>query len=144
MPVTIWSMKRFIIPLSLVFATLVGGTSAALIPQTAFAAAPCDTNTQIQLSAPLLSGKDCIDKAGTNGGPIMAYLVMVIQYFSSAVGLIIVLMIVIGGVQYVTSAGDPGAVKAAKGRITNAIIALLAFFLMFAVLNFIIPGGILQ
>ncbi len=141
MPVTIWSMKRLIISLSLVLATLVGGASAVLIPQAAFA---CDPNTEIQLSAPLLSGKDCISKSGANGGPIMAYLVMVIQYLSSAVGLVIVLMIVIGGVQYITSAGDPGAIKAAKGRITNAIVALFAFFLMFAILNFIIPGGILQ
>ena len=140
MPVTIWSMKRFIISLALALTTLLGGASTMLMPQTAFA---CGSN-EIQLSSPLLSGKDCIAKDGSNGGPIMIYLVMVIQYFSSAVGLIIVLMIVIGGVQYITSAGDPGAIRAAKNRITNAIIALMAFFLMFAILNFIIPGGILQ
>ena len=140
MPVTIWSMKRFIISLALALTTLLGGASTMLMPQTAFA---CGSN-EIQLSSPLLSGKDCIPKDGSNGGPIMIYLVMVIQYFSSAVGLIIVLMIVIGGIQYITSAGDPGAIRAAKNRITNAIIALMAFFLMFAVLNFIIPGGILQ
>jgi hypothetical protein len=134
-------MKRFIISLALACTALLGSASV-MLPQTALADT-CPTG-QIQLSSPLLSGKDCIPNDGSNGGPIMIYLVMVIQYASSAVGLVIVLMIVIGGVQYITSAGDPGAVKAAKGRITNAIIALICFFLMFAILNFIIPGGILQ
>jgi hypothetical protein len=69
---------------------------------------------------------------------------MIIKFLSGAIGLVIVLMIVIGGVQYITSAGDPGAVKAAKGRIVNAIVALILFILMFAILNFIIPGGILS
>jgi hypothetical protein len=135
-------MKRFIILLTLAFSILFGGASAMFMPQAAFAA--CDPTTNIQLSSPLLSGKDCIPKDGSNGGPIMLYLVMVIQYFSSAIVIVIVLMLVIGGIQYITSAGSPGAVKAARDRITNAIIGLILFMLMFAVLNFLIPGGIFR
>jgi hypothetical protein len=68
---------------------------------------------------------------------------MIIQFLSGAVGLVVVLLIVIGGVQYITSAGDPAGVKAAKSRITNAITGLVLFLLMFAILNFLIPGGII-
>lgn len=68
---------------------------------------------------------------------------MVIKFLSGAVGLVVVLMIVVAGIQYITSAGDPGRVKEAKNRITNAITGLILFVLMFAILNFIIPGGIL-
>jgi hypothetical protein len=53
-------------------------------------------------------------------------------------------MIVIGGVQYISSAGNPGAISAAKNRITNAIIALVLFLMMFTIMNFIVPGGILN
>ena len=105
-----------------------------LVSQPAYA---CDNVT---LSSPLSSGGTTVDCSGN--GLIFNYLKMVIQFLSGAIGLVIVLMIVIGGVQYITSAGDPGAVKAARGRIINAITGLVLFILMFAILNFLIPGGI--
>jgi hypothetical protein len=53
-------------------------------------------------------------------------------------------MIIIGGIQYTTAGGDPNAAKvmAAKKRIFNAIFALIAFGLLYAAINFIVPGGI--
>jgi hypothetical protein len=41
------------------------------------------------------------------------------------------------------STADPARVKAAKDRLQNAIIALVLFLMMFAILSFIVPGGIL-
>jgi hypothetical protein len=38
--------------------------------------------------------------------------------------------------------GDPARIKSAKDRITNAVIALALFIFGFAILSFIIPGGI--
>lgn len=62
--------------------------------------------------------------------------------FSGLVGLVVALSIIIGAIQYSSSAGDPQ--KAAKGRdrIKNAIIALVAYIFLFAFLSFIIPGGL--
>jgi hypothetical protein len=104
-------------------------------------AAHC-TGSSIELGFPLLSGEHCIDK-NAPGGPIFAYVRQLIQLLSGAVGIIVVLMLVIGGFQYITSAGDPGQVKSAKSRITNAITGLVLFVLMFALLNYLIPGGII-
>ncbi|MEX0932018.1 MAG: hypothetical protein WDZ81_00230, partial [Candidatus Saccharimonadales bacterium] len=59
------------------------------------------------------------------------------------IGLIIVLMIVVSGVQYIASAGNPDTVKAAKKRLNNAVIALVLFIFMAAILNFLVPGGLL-
>lgn len=73
---------------------------------------------------------------------ISIYLNPTIQLFSALVGIVIVISIVIGGIQYASSAGDPQAAAAAKGRIRNAIIALLAFLFLYALLNFLIPGGL--
>jgi hypothetical protein len=51
-----------------------------------------------------------------------------------------ILFIIISGIQYITSQGNPDGIKKAKSRITNAVVGLILLGLMFAILNFIIPG----
>jgi hypothetical protein len=65
-----------------------------------------------------------------------------IGFLAALVGVSVVISIVIGGIQYGSSAGDSARVNAAKNRIRNSIIALIAFVFLFALLNFLIPGGI--
>lgn len=76
------------------------------------------------------------------GGPIVWYIIEVLKLFSLIIGGIIVLVLVLAGINYITSAGDPNGVKTAKKRIQNAITALILFMMMYAILNFLIPGGI--
>jgi len=102
----------------------------------------------IKLSVPILStGRDGCP-AGTvsddpaNGGPIVAYLKMILQLLSMGVGVVVILMLVIAGIQYITSVGDPANIKKAKERITNAITAMMLFIFAYAILSFLIPGGI--
>ena len=94
----------------------------------------------VQLSVPIFSGQNCV--APTGGSVIVTYVVLLLKFIGGAIGAVIVLMLMIAGIQYITSAGDPGAVKNAKDRITNAITALILFAFMYAILNFLIPGGI--
>jgi hypothetical protein len=63
---------------------------------------------------------------------------------SAGVGVIIVIMIIVGGIQYTTAGSDPQKVAAAKSKIMNAIIALIAFFFLFAFLQWVVPGGIFR
>jgi len=65
-----------------------------------------------------------------------------IDFLSALVGVAVVISIVVGGIQYSSSAGDPSKASAAKSRIRNAIIALVTFILLYAMLNFLIPGGL--
>jgi len=65
-----------------------------------------------------------------------------IDFLTALVGVAVVTSIVVGGIQYSSSGGDPQKTAAAKARIRNAIIALVVFFLLDALLNFLIPGGI--
>lgn len=67
---------------------------------------------------------------------------MFINFLTAGVGIIIVIMVIIGGYGYLTSSGDPQKAAAARGRIANALIALMASILMYAVLQWLIPGGI--
>lgn len=61
---------------------------------------------------------------------------------SVGVGIVIVIMIIVGGINYSMAGGDPGKVAQAKSRILNAIYALIAYFFLFAFLQWVVPGGI--
>lgn len=52
-------------------------------------------------------------------------------------GIVLFLMLVVGGFRYLVSGGDPKAVEAAKGTITQAILGLVILVLAFLILVFI-------
>ncbi len=76
------------------------------------------------------------------GSCIYKYVNLFLNFLSTGVGVVILIMMIVGGIQYATSSGDPNAIGAAKGRIMNALIALIAFILMYSVLQWLVPGGI--
>ncbi len=71
------------------------------------------------------------------------YLNPIINAFTIVVILAVVISMVIGGIQYSTSADQPGAQAAARRRIINAVIAMICFSFLWAFLQWIVPGGIL-
>jgi hypothetical protein len=117
------------------------GSSSPTPPNGQLAKSKCGKE-EVQLSVPLLDGKECVSNDKNNGGAIVAYIKMLLQFLSAGVGVTVVLMLVIAGVQYIISTGDPASIKAAKERIVNAITALALFVMGYAILSFIIPGGI--
>ncbi len=98
----------------------------------------------VTIALPILSGgATCVQNDQGTGGAIVNYLRDILKLVGTAVGLVIVLMLIIAGIQYITSAGDSGRVKGAKDRIVGAITALILFMFMVAILQFLVPGGIL-
>lgn len=79
---------------------------------------------------------------GTGNG-IYDLLFAVIRFLSVGVGLILITMTVISGIQYTMSQGDPSATKAVKLRLFGIGVALVLYLLGMALLNFLIPGGLL-
>ncbi len=65
----------------------------------------------------------------------------IINAVIGVVGIIAVLMIVIGGINYATSAGDPGKAKKAKDTILYSAIGLVIAFSAFALVNFVLAGA---
>lgn len=53
-------------------------------------------------------------------------------------GAVSVIMLIIGGIRYVVSNGDAGAVTSAKNTILYAIIGIIVTILAYAVVNFVI------
>ena len=80
---------------------------------------------------------DCQD---TNGGTgtLNALLTKVINIFSAIVGVIAVIMIIVGGLQYITSGGDSGKVGKAKTTIIYALVGLVIVALSQLIVHFVL------
>ncbi len=83
-----------------------------------------------------------IDCDSTGGDPVSGLVIGVINFLAVGVGIAVVGGIIWGGMLYASSNGDPGKTKQGISVIVNAIIGLLLFIFMYAILNFIVPGGL--
>ena len=75
---------------------------------------------------------------------ISKYINPFISLLAALVGIAVTVSIIIGGIQYSSSNGNSQQITAAKARIRNSLIALLAFFFLYAFLQFLVPGGIFR
>lgn len=64
----------------------------------------------------------------------------IINAVIAALGIVAVVVIVLGGVQYMTSTGDSTKVKKAKDTILYGIVGLIICVLAYAIVNFVIGG----
>ncbi len=83
--------------------------------------------------------------AGCRGsGDLTVGITSILNAIIGVIGLVAVVFIIIGGVNYMTSAGDSGKVKKAKDTILYAAIGLIACALAFAIVNFVIKSILKQ
>lgn len=142
--------------MSVVIYGLIGtGTALAAPPPAGSSVDPLAAgNNQVCVSLPIFkkappgAGAGC--PAGQqaipndqDGGAIVYYLKELLRLVNTLIGAIIILAIIVSGIQYMISGGDPANVKKAKGHLTNAFTALILYMLMVAILNFLVPGGAL-
>lgn len=73
----------------------------------------------------------------THSGLIGQILSQIIPIVLGIAGFITVIVIVLSGIQFITSSGNPEAAAAAKNRLLFAIIGLVIIILAFAVLQII-------
>lgn len=78
-----------------------------------------------------------------SGNGILQLLYAFVRFTTYGVGIIITLSIVISGIQYTSAQGDTNTVTKARMRIFNAVIALLLYVFAFALLNYLVPGGLI-
>lgn len=96
------------------------------------------------LECSVLPSKIC-NKAkdgGTNGG-VFALLVWVLVIMTALVGFAAVGGLIWAGILYASASANAEQVKRAKTIIRDVIIGLVAYGLMFVVLNWLIPGGVI-
>ena len=80
--------------------------------------------------------------AGGKPREVMKLLEVGVNVLAIAVGIVAVINIIIGGIQYTASGGDPQKVKDARNRIYNTVYGIVAFVFLYAFMQWLIPGGI--
>lgn len=75
------------------------------------------------------------DLFGTNG--VFKTVTNVLLFI---IGAISVIMLIIGGIRYVVSGGDSGAVTSAKNTILYAVVGIVVAILAYALVNFVITS----
>lgn len=96
---------------------------------------PQTAQEQIQCGA-----QDASGNSGTQNAPktLGDTITSIINLLSAAVGIIAVIMIIIGGLKYVTSAGNPEAAKSARSTILYAVIGLVIVALAQVIVHFVL------
>jgi hypothetical protein len=123
--------------INITFLSLVSIFAIASVPQMANATSCGGTDTSI-ISCP----QDNSDKKDITDNGVWGLLLIVLNIMTAGVGIVAVGGIVYGSILY-TSAGDSSEkVKKAVGVIMNVVIGIVAYVAMYAVLQFLIPGGI--
>ena len=78
-----------------------------------------------------------------SGWKIEDILNMILVVVTTGVGIAAVGSIVFAGILYITAKDNAGQVSKAKTMIMNTVIGIIAYILMWAFLEWIIPGGVL-
>ncbi len=76
------------------------------------------------------------------GNPIVDLAFAFIKFLTYGVGLVLIASIIYAGIMYTSSSGNPENTAAAKKRILNAFIGLIFYLLIFAALQYLVPGGL--
>jgi hypothetical protein len=92
-----------------------------------------------------INGQNCIDKGATvETNVIFVWLSSIIKFMTVGVGLAAVGGVLYGGFLYLTARGNAGQTQKGIVAIINALIGILMYALAFAIINFLVPGGVLK
>lgn len=67
---------------------------------------------------------------------------LVVKILSYGLGAAAVIGVVVAGIMYLTARDNESQVTAAKQRLLNTVIGLIAWVVMFSVVNWLIPGAV--
>ena len=72
------------------------------------------------------------------GNDLNTIIQMIVNAIIFIIGIVAVVMIILGGISYATSQGDPSKVKKGKDTILYGIIGLVVALLAYAIVNFVL------
>lgn len=128
-------MKKLILNAVAAFVTVLGlGCIATASPVSAVVICP-DGNTAATLDACKEYGKI----QGKNNN-LMDMLGIIINVVLGIVGFVAVVMIILGGISFITSQGDAAKVTRARNTILYGVIGLIVAILAFAIVNFVLSS----
>ena len=84
-----------------------------------------------------------VNQVNGGGDDLVGNITTILSQVIAVLGLVCVVVMIIGGVTYMTSSGDAGKVKKGKDTILYGLIGLVICVLAFALVNWVI-GSILE
>jgi hypothetical protein len=78
------------------------------------------------------------------GNAVLDATFAIIRFLSNGVGLVLIGSLIFAGIQYTASNGNPQNIANAENRVKSVMVALLIYIFAYAMLNYLIPGKILQ
>lgn len=100
------------------------------------------------IMSPTVGAVDLVDNACSSGADtvlcqnqnetINTVAQPIIETILLILGVLAVIMIIVGGILYILSAGDPGKAKKAKDTILYAVIGLVVAMLAYAIVSFVV------
>ena len=97
------------------------------------------TQTAVPDLSQCTTGDNAINSE-SNSQDLISVVNTIINVIIGVIGFVAVIVIILGGVSYTTSAGDPGKVKKAKDTIMYGIVGLVIALLAFAIVNFVLSS----
>lgn len=135
------TVKLFIVGLVLV----TGLMATSVFSGSSIANAACDPATQNCCGGVETSIVTC-DETGQGGGientGAWGILLLAINILTAGIGVVALGGIVYASIMYISAGGSPEQVKKAMGIIMNIVIGIIAYAAMYALLNFLVPGGL--
>lgn len=123
-------MKKVILSVIAVAMTVLGLGGIATMSPAAYAAS---SNYGLDLIG---SG------AATASSDLKGAVTKIINAILGVVGLLAVVMVIIGGINFITSQGDTGKVTKARNTILYGVIGMVIAILAYAIVNFVITNAI--
>lgn len=77
------------------------------------------------------------------GNPIIDMVLAITRFLSAGAGIVCVASMIVGAIQFTASGGNPKATSDAVKRMASSAGALVFFLFIYAILNWIVPGGLL-
>lgn len=85
----------------------------------------------------------CLGNNGPkNMGAIEDLVYALVRFLSAGIGIAVVIFIILAGIQYSTSEGNPEQTQQAKNKIRDAIVGLIIYIFAFALVQYLVPGGV--
>lgn len=128
-------MRHAVLGLLLVF-------GVTFVAPAALVSADCGDGVKTSIINCTPTDKDGDGKTDANETGIWEILILVINILTAGVGVLALAGIVYGAVLYTSAGGNSEQVKKAKGVFMNVVIGVVAFAAMWALLNFLVPGGV--
>ena len=128
-------MKRLMASVARMIVALVAIFGVTLLPvQNAMAA---EEKPEMSILTQCRDADDTVD-----GGGVFCVLNIVLDILTYGVGIAGTLGIIISGIQYLTARDNEQQLVKAKSRLFNIVIGLALYATMFALLKFLLPGGV--